>query len=169
MTTAVYPGTFDPPTRGHLDLMVRGARLFDRLVVAVGGNSAKDPIFRSDERVGLLREATEGLANVEVESFDGLIVDYVRRKGASVILRGIRTFSDFEYEFGMALTNRAYARDIETVFVMPSEAYSYTSSRLIKEIAALGGDVGAYVTPTVARRLAERLSERAAAAAGGEA
>jgi pantetheine-phosphate adenylyltransferase len=157
--TAVYPGSFDPVTNGHLDIIGRGARIFDRLVVAVAVNFEKRGLFTVPERVEMLRTHTAGLANVEVDSFEGLVVDYVRRRGARVILRGIRTVSDFEYEFQMALTNRSFG-DIETVFVMPSQEYAYLSARLIKEVAALGGDVGHLVPPDVAEALAERLKQR---------
>jgi len=136
---AVYPGTFDPPTKGHLDVIRRGARLFERLIVAVAINPEKEPLFSEDERLTMLRQLTKGIHNVEVASFRGLTVDFCRKRGASVILRGIRTFSDFEYEFQMALTNRVLAPDVETLFVMPSEEFSYLSSSMVKEAVALGG------------------------------
>jgi len=156
---AVYPGSFDPVTNGHLDLIERGARVFDRLVVAVATNYEKRTLFTKAERVAMLRAHTAHLDNVEVDSFKGLVVDYVRGLGARVILRGIRTVSDFEYEFQMALTNRSFA-DIETVFAMPSQEYAYLSARLIKEVAALGGDVSHLVPPDVAKALTERLRQR---------
>lgn len=155
---AVYPGTFDPVTNGHLDLIERGRRRFDRLVVAILRNEEKQPLFSGDERIGLLREATAGFDNVEVDSFDGLLVDNARRMGASVILRGIRALSDFEYELQMALMNRRLAADIETVFLVPSEAYSYVSSRLVREVARLGGDVSELVPPNVVQALERRLA-----------
>jgi pantetheine-phosphate adenylyltransferase len=158
MAKAVYPGSFDPPTHGHLDLIQRGIRLFDELVVAVAMNSEKTPLFTVDERKNMLRELTLPIKNVRIDSFDGLVVDYVRELKCSVILRGLRTVSDFEYEYQMALTNRSLAREVDTVFVMPNEKYSYVSSRLIKEAAALGGDVASFVPPLVLKLLEERLS-----------
>lgn len=161
MTVAVYPGSFDPMTNGHLDLIQRGARVFDRLIVAVAVNAAKAPLFTVAERLAILRRHAAALANVEVDHFDGLLVDYCRRRDARVILRGLRTVSDFEYEFQMALTNRSYA-DIETVFVMPSQEYAFVSARLLKEIAVLGGDTSRFLPPEVANVLSQRLR-----AAGG--
>lgn len=160
--TAVYPGTFDPITHGHMDVIARGAKLFDRLVVAVAVNIGKSPIFSVDERLEMIREAVEerGLTGVEVVRFDGMIVDFVRSVGSSVLLRGIRTLSDWESEFQMALTNRDLAPDIETVFVMASLEYSYVSSRLIREVATLGGEVEKFLPPGAARRIRERTLER---------
>ena len=163
MGIAVYPGSFDPVTNGHLDIIARGARIFERLIVAVAINFEKRGLFTVAERVEMLRAHLKDLQNVEVDSFQGLVVDYVRRRGARVILRGIRTVSDFEYEFQMALTNRSFG-DIETLFVMPSQEYAYLSARLIKEIAALGGDVSHLVPPDVAKSLAERLQQNPDAA-----
>jgi pantetheine-phosphate adenylyltransferase len=153
---AVYPGTFDPPTNGHLDLVHRAARLFHHVTVAILDNPAKQPLFAVDERVDMLEQATKKLPNVSVDVFGGLLVDYVRRVGATVVVRGIRAVSDFEYEFQMALMNRRLDDDIETVFMMPAEAYSYVSSRLIKEIASLGGSVKGLVPPLVEKRLKAR-------------
>ncbi len=151
---AVYPGSFDPITNGHVDLIERGARLFDRIVVAVLANEAKTPLFTAAERVQIIREVLRGHDNVEVDTFDGgLLVDYAERKGASVIVRGLRAVSDFEYEFQMALMNRRLDHAIETVFMMPAEQYTYTSSRLIKEVFRLGGEVGGLVPPIVEDRL----------------
>jgi pantetheine-phosphate adenylyltransferase len=151
---AVYPGSFDPITNGHVDIIERGARLFDRIVVAVLANETKTPLFSAAERVQIIREVLRGHANVEVDTFDGgLLVDYAERKGASVIVRGLRAVSDFEYEFQMALMNRRLDHDIETVFMMPAEQYTYTSSRLIKEVFRLGGEVGGLVPPLVEDRL----------------
>jgi len=158
MAKAVYPGSFDPPTFGHLDLIQRGVRLFDELIVAVAVNSEKTPTFSVAERQSMLRELTLPMASVRIDAFDGLVVDYVRREKCGVILRGLRTVSDFEYEYQMALTNRSFAREVDTVFVMPNEKYSYVSSRLIKEAVALGGDVAAFVPPLVLKLLEERLS-----------
>ncbi|MGD9902267.1 MAG: pantetheine-phosphate adenylyltransferase [Vicinamibacterales bacterium] len=154
---AVYPGSFDPITNGHVDIIERGARLFDRLVVGVLANEAKTPLFSAAERVQMIRAALAGRDNVEVDTFDGgLLVDYARRQGASVVIRGLRAVSDFEYEFQMALMNRRLDHDIETVFMMPAEQYTYTSSRLIKEVVRLGGDVRGLVPPLVEERLRER-------------
>ena len=157
MTLAVYPGTFDPVTYGHLDLVERGSRLADELVIAILRNEDKQPMFTVDERMEFLREAVAKYPNVSVDSFDGLLVDYARRRGASVILRGLRAVSDFEYELQMAMMNRRLAPSLETAFLMPNEAWSYVSSRLVREVARLGGDVSGLVPPNVARALKERL------------
>lgn len=157
MSVAVYPGSFDPITNGHLDVIRRGAKIFDRLIVAVADNPAKQALFTKEERVEMIREVTKGFRNVEVDSFDGLVVDYVRRRKAHVILRGIRTISDFEYEYQMALTNRTFAPDIETTFLLTHEEYSFMSSRLIKEAASLGGDVSAFLPKEVEKRLRAKL------------
>jgi pantetheine-phosphate adenylyltransferase len=158
---AVYPGSFDPITNGHVDLIDRGARLFDRLVIAVLVNEAKTPLFNAAERMQMIREVLHGRANVEVDAFDGgLLVDYARRKGAAAIVRGLRAVSDFEYEFQMALMNRRLDHDLETVFLMPAEQYTYTSSRLIKEVVRLGGEVRGLVPPLVEERLRARLAWR---------
>lgn len=157
MARAVYPGTFDPVTNGHLDVIERGARLFDHLLVGVAVNVEKTPLFPAEERVAMIRNEVAGMANVEVEALSGLVVDHARKVGCDVILRGLRTVSDFELEFQMALTNRSFAPDVETVFVMPNERYAYTSSRLIKEAVSLGGDVSAFLPRAVLRRLMERL------------
>jgi len=159
MLEAVYPGTFDPPTRGHLDVIERGAKIFEKLIVAVGHNPQKSPVFSVDERLEMLREEIAGLANVTVDTFEGLLVDYVRRVGARVILRGIRTLSDIEHEFQMALTNRV-AGDVETVFVMASQEYAFIDSGLIKQVTRFGGDTSAFVSPGVACRLREKLSSK---------
>src|SRR3989338_4445780 len=141
MSEAIYPGSFDPVTNGHLDVIRRGLRVFDRLTIPLADNPAKQPTFTKDERIDLLKKVTRDMKNVAIDSFDGLLVDYARRKKVHVILRGIRTISDFEYEYQMALTNRTFAGDIETVFVMTHEEYSFVSSRLIKEAVGMGGDV----------------------------
>ena len=159
MAVAVFPGSFDPPTNGHLDVIVRGSRLFERLIVAVAINYEKQGLFTVPERVAMLRRHTAGIANVEVDSFEGLVVDYARRRGAAVLLRGIRTVSDFEYEFQMALANRSLA-DVETLFVVPSPECAFLSARLIREIAALGGNVSHMVPPDIAQQLAERLRRK---------
>jgi pantetheine-phosphate adenylyltransferase len=156
LRVAVFPGSFDPLTNGHVDIIHRGARLFDRIVVAILMNSDKQPLFSVGERVEILRECFAGESNVEVETFDGLLVDYIKRRQASVIVRGLRAVSDFEYETQMALMNRHLNPAVETVFMMPSEQYTYVSSRLVKEVAALGGSVSGLVPPLVESRLAAR-------------
>jgi len=160
---AIYPGSFDPPTNGHLDLIGRGAKIFDKLVVAILRNSDKNPLFTVDERLEMLRECTSQWENVRVESFEGLLVDYARSCGAQAVLRGIRAVSDYEYELQMAWMNRKLDSTLETVFMMPAGAYSYLSSRLVCEIAALGGAVGNLIPASVESRLRERLgvAERA--------
>lgn len=155
----VYPGTFDPITRGHLDIIERGLNLFDLLIVAVAGSQSKAPLFGVKERLEIIGQEIKDYKNVRVESFDGLLIDYVRRKEARTVLRGLRVISDFEYEFQMALINRKLDPDVETVFMMTSENYAAVSSRFIKEIARLGGDVGAFVTPGVARKLKEKYEK----------
>jgi len=159
LNRAVYPGTFDPVTYGHLDVIERGLVTFDELVVAVAANPAKPTLFSLQERVEMLREVLAGTPSLVVESYMGLTVDYVRHLGARVILRGIRTVSDFEFEFQMALTNRVIAPDIETVFIMPSQDTAFLSSRLVKEVAGLGGDATKFVPESIARRLEERMGQ----------
>jgi len=154
---ALYPGTFDPVTRGHLDLIRRGLDLFGSLQVAVALSKSKDTLFTVDERVAMLKEETADWEGVSVVSFRGLVVDHCRAQSIQVILRGVRTISDFEYEYQMALTNRALEEKIETVFVMPSEEYSFVSSRLIKEVYASGGDLGRFLTPAVRSALVSAL------------
>ncbi len=154
---AVYPGSFDPITNGHLDLIARGAMLFDRLIVAVLRNTGKEPLFTAEERVAMLREVTCDYLNVEVDCFDGLLVDYAARKGATVLLRGIRAISDYEYELQMALMNRRLRPEIETVFLMAGEAFSFISSRLVKEVLALGGKISDLVPPVVEAHLKSRV------------
>jgi len=153
---AVFPGSFDPITNGHLDIVDRGLGVFDRVRMAILMNPEKQPLFSVEERVEIIREAYRGNARVEVDTFSGLLVDYARRVGASVIIRGIRAISDFEYEFQMALMNRRLDPRIETVFMMPAESYSYVSSRLVKEVFQLGGRVTDLVPPVVERRLCEK-------------
>lgn len=153
----IYPGTFDPLTYGHLDLIERGVRVVDHLVVAVLRNEHKAPLFPVEERMEMLAEATAKYGNVEIDSFDGLLVDFAMRKQAGVILRGIRAISDYEYELQMALMNRRLAPDIETMFMMAGEAYSFISSRLVKEVFGLGGEIAGLVPPGVEARLQRRL------------
>ena len=157
---AIYPGSFDPLTNGHVDIIHRGARLFDQIVIAVLVNLEKAPLFTVPERVDILREAFRGRANVEVDTFDGLLVDYARRRGASVIVRGLRAVSDFEFEMQMALMNRRLNGEVETVFMMPAEPYTYVSSRLVKEVVALGGSVTNLVPSLVESRLREKRHAR---------
>jgi pantetheine-phosphate adenylyltransferase len=153
---AIYPGSFDPITNGHLDLIERGAKLVDRLIVSILRNDSKQPLFTVEERMEMLQEVIGGFPNVEVDCFDGLLVDYAARKEATVILRGIRAISDYEFELQMALMNRRLGPDIETVFLMAGEAYSYISSRLVKEVFGLGGNISGLVPPTVEARLRKR-------------
>jgi pantetheine-phosphate adenylyltransferase len=160
-TVAIYPGTFDPLTNGHVDIIARGARLFDRIIVAVLVNAEKSPLFTMTERVEIARSVFTGLPNVEVDTFDGLLVDYVERRGAQVIVRGLRAVSDFEFEFQMALMNRRLNDKIETVFMMPAEQYSYISSRLIKEVFSLGGRVHGLVPDMVEQRLRDKVARAA--------
>jgi len=159
----VYPGSFDPITNGHLDLIERGARMFDGLVVAVLTNIEKEPFFTVNERVEMLREVTRHIPNVTVDTFSGLLVDYAKRTKARAILRGIRAFSDYEYELQMALMNRKLEPTVETVFLMPAESYTYVSSRLVKEILVHGGSVKNLVPPLVEQRLRDKLAARRAA------
>ena len=150
---SIYPGSFDPLTNGHLDLIERGARLFDRLIVAILRNENKASLFSVEERADMLRESVKHLPNVSVETFNGLLVKFAAEKGARLILRGIRAVSDYEYELQMALMNRKLHPEMETVFMLPGEAYSYVSSRLVKEVYRLGGDVSDLVPPVVEQRL----------------
>ena len=152
-TLAVYPGSFDPLTNGHVDIIERGARLFDRIIVAIAVNAEKAPMFTMAERVEIAREVFRNHPNVEVDTFEGLLVNYVERRKANVIVRGLRAVSDFEYEMQMALMNRELAHTIETVFMMPAAQYSFISSRLIKEVFALGGKVHGLVPELVEKRL----------------
>jgi pantetheine-phosphate adenylyltransferase len=155
---AVYPGSFDPITNGHVDIIARGARLFDRIIIAVLVNSDKRPVFSIEERVETAREVFRTEPTVEVDAFEGLLIDFARQKGASVIVRGLRAVSDFEYEFQMALMNRRLAPDIETVYMMPAAAYTYISSRLVREVFTLGGAVGGLVPEAVEARLRRKFS-----------
>lgn len=156
MKHCIYPGTFDPVTNGHLDVLARAARLFERVTVAVALSTTKTPLFSAAERVELVRANVGKMPNVEVVSFDGLLVDFARQQKAHAIIRGLRALSDFEFEFNMALMNRHLEPQVETLFVMPKEAYSYTSSTLVKQIAKLGGDVGNFVPNNVAAALKQQ-------------
>jgi pantetheine-phosphate adenylyltransferase len=155
---AIYPGTFDPPTNGHLDLIQRGARLFDRLTVAILVNPVKNPLFTVEERVEMLEEVAHSLGNVSVATFDGLMVEFARQQGASAVLRGIRAISDYEHEFQMALMNRRLAPEIETVFLQPAGRYSFVSSRMVKEVFSFGGDITGLAPPNVLKRLRARIN-----------
>lgn len=154
---AIYPGSFDPVTYGHIDLIKRASKLFDKVIVAVAHNLDKSPLFSIPERVAMLRAVTKGIKGIVVDDFECLAVDYVRAKKSSVLIRGLRMLSDFEYEFCMALTNRKFAPDIETIFLMPKEEYAYISSRMIKEAAALGAHVKDFVPPLVEKELKRKL------------
>jgi pantetheine-phosphate adenylyltransferase len=164
MRIAIYPGSFDPLTNGHLDVVQRAAKLFDRVIVAVAKNESKHPLFTLDERKALVKKAVAHLPHVETDAFDGLLVEYVAARKASAIVRGLRAVSDFEFEFQLALMNRKLDENIETIFMMPKDTYTFLSSRIVKEIARLGGDVGAFVPAHVQtalrRKLAPQTSKR---------
>lgn len=149
MRTVIYPGSFDPLTNGHLDVVQRAAKLFDRVVVAVAKNDGKHPLFTIEERLKLVQQSVRRLPNVEADTFDGLLVDYVMRRSAQAVLRGLRAVSDFEFEFQLALMNRKLNERVETIFMMPKDTYVFLSSRMVKEIAQLGGDVSAFVPAPV--------------------
>lgn len=157
MRTAIYPGSFDPLTNGHLDVVQRAAKLFDRVVVAVAENESKHPLFTLDERVTLVRKAIAKIPNARADSFNGLLVDYVAQQKAQAIVRGLRAVSDFEFEFQLALMNRKLDEDIETIFMMPKDTYTFLSSRIVKEIARLGGDVSSFVPAPVQAALMKKL------------
>ena len=161
MLTVVYPGTFDPFTRGHEDLVRRAARLFDRVVVGIAASESKRPMFTLDERIAMAREVLADLPNATVTGFSSLLMAFVHDQGARAILRGLRAVSDFEYELQMAMMNRRLAPDVETAFLMPNEAYSYLSSRLVREVARLGGDIGGLVPPNVERAFEKKFGPRA--------
>jgi len=157
MRSVIYPGSFDPLTNGHLDVIQRAARLFDRVVVAVARNEGKQPLFTAAERLELVRGSVAGMANVEADTFDGLLVEYVLQRGACAIVRGLRAVSDFEFEFQLALMNRKLKPEVETIFMMPKDTYTFLSSRLVKEIARLGGDVSQFVPPNIEAALKTKL------------
>ncbi len=157
MKTAIYPGTFDPITNGHLDILERALKLFDKVIVTVARNSAKQPLFTAEERLTMIREAVRGLEGVEIDSFDGLLVEYARKKKATAVVRGLRAISDFEYELQMALMNRRLDDELVTVFLMPNEKYTYLNSSVVREIARHHGDVRDFVPQYVFRKLSEKM------------
>jgi pantetheine-phosphate adenylyltransferase len=156
MKIAIYPGTFDPVTNGHLDILERALKLFDKVIITIARNTVKNPLFTEEERLALLRQATKKFHNVEVDSFDGLLVEYVQKKNAISVVRGLRAMTDFEYELQMALMNRKLDEKMETVFLMPNEKYTYLSSNFVREIARLGGDVSKFVPPVVLKALRQK-------------
>ena len=159
LKTAIYPGSFDPITNGHIDLIERATQIFDKVIVAVANNPQKKALFTIQERLEMIKQTTKDIQGIEVESFDGLVIDFARKRKVNVLIRGLRMLSDFEYEFQMALTNRRLARTIETMFLMPSEQYAFTSSTLLKEAAALGADLSSFIPAFVEKRLKERLKK----------
>ncbi len=158
---AVYPGTFDPITYGHIDIIKRAAKIFDELIVAVAENASKNPLLSTVERMELLKQAVRGMKNVKVESFNELMVDYVQSRKIKVVVRGLRMISDFEYEFQMALTNRRLNENIEVIFMMPNQSYSFLSSKLIKEVAVLGAKLSEFLPPFVEKKLKEKFKKQA--------
>ena len=156
-TTAIYPGTFDPITNGHIDLAERASKLFDQVIVAIAENPAKEPIFSLSERLRLGREVLSHVVNVQVQSFSGLLIDYMKQNNSRIVIRGLRAVTDFEYEFQLAAMNRQLYDEIETVFLTPSENYTFVSASLVKEIASLGGDVSKFLQPTVLKALQDKL------------
>ncbi len=159
MRTAIYPGTFDPITNGHIDIIERALKLFDKVIITVARNSAKNPLFSEEERMVLIKDAVRHLKGVEVDSFDGLLVDYARKKKATAFVRGLRAISDFEYELQMALMNRKLNEDLVTVFLMPHEKYTYLNSSIVREIARHAGNVKDFVPPNVLRKLEEIMAQ----------
>jgi pantetheine-phosphate adenylyltransferase len=159
MRTAIYPGSFDPLTNGHLDVLQRASKLFDRVIVAIALNESKNPLFSLDERLALMKPAISRMRNVKADVFEGLLVEYAAREKAQAIVRGLRAVSDFEFEFQMALMNRKLDQKIETIFMMPKETYTFISSRIVKEIARLGGDVSPFVPPHVEAALKKKLKD----------
>lgn len=156
---AIYPGSFDPVTFGHIDLIKRGTRIFDEVIVAVSHHTQKQSFFTMDERVSMLKEATQKIKGIKIETFEGLVIDYARKKKINVLIRGLRMISDFEYELQMALTNRRLGKTIETVFLMPSEGYSFLSSTLIKEAASLGADLSSFVPSNVIEKFKQHYKK----------
>jgi pantetheine-phosphate adenylyltransferase len=160
MRTAIYPGTFDPITNGHIDIIQRALKLFDKVIITIARNSAKDPLFSEVERLVMIKEAVRDLKGVEVDTFDGLLVSYARRKKATAFVRGLRAISDFEYELQMALMNRKLNEDLVTVFLMPNEKYTYLNSSIVREIASHGGNVSKFVPPHVLKELKKKFSSK---------
>ena len=156
MKIAIYPGTFDPVTNGHIDILERALKLFDKVIITIARNTVKNPLFTEEERITLLRQVTKRYKNVEVDSFEGLLVDYVQKRNAIAVVRGLRAMTDFEYELQMALMNRKLDEKMETVFLMPNEKYTYLSSNFVREIARLGGDVSKFVPPVVLKALQQK-------------
>jgi pantetheine-phosphate adenylyltransferase len=160
MRTVIYPGSFDPITNGHLDVIQRAAKLFDRVIVAIAKNESKHPLFSLAERGDLVSRSVQELTNVETDTFTGLLIEYVERQAGHAIIRGLRAVSDFEFEFQLALINRKLNERIETIFMMPKDTYTFLSSRIVKEVASLGGDVGAFVPPHVKSALSAKIAKR---------
>ena len=160
MRTAIYPGSFDPLTNGHLDLIQRAAKLFDQVIVAIAKNESKRPLFTLDERLEMVAHGIKSLPNVSADTFEGLLVNYAENRSGQAIIRGLRAVSDFEFEFQLALMNRKLNERIETIFMMPKDTYTFLSSRIVKEIARLGGDVSTFVPPQVCAALARKLSKK---------
>jgi pantetheine-phosphate adenylyltransferase len=160
MRRAIYPGSFDPVTNGHVDVVERARKLFDEVIVAVASNDEKQPLFTLEERIDFLRDSLGKIDNVRITHFDGLLVDFAQAQQAGAVIRGLRAISDFEFEFQMALMNRKLKGEVETIFLMPKEEYTYLSSRIVKEIARLGGDVSSFVPAAVAKMLAAKLRKR---------
>ena len=160
MRTVIYPGSFDPLTNGHLDVIQRAAKLFDQVIVAIAKNESKRPLFTLDERLELVADGVKTIPNVSAEIFEGLLVSYVEKRAGQAIIRGLRAVSDFEFEFQLALMNRKLNERIETIFMMPKDTYTFLSSRIVKEIARLGGDVSSFVPPQVCAALARKLAKR---------
>ena len=159
MKIAIYPGTFDPVTNGHIDILERALKLFDKVIITIARNTAKNPLFTEEERIMLLRQVTKRFKNVEVDSFEGLLVEYVEKRGAISVVRGLRAMTDFEYELQMALMNRKLDETMETIFLMPNEKYTYLSSNFVREIARLGGDVSKFVPPVVLKALHQKIKK----------
>ena len=160
MNKAIYPGSFDPVTLGHLDIIERTSKMFDRVIIGVLNNKSKSPLFSVEERVNMLKEVTANLPNVEVQSFEGLLIDFVRKNDARVIVRGLRAITDFEYELQMAQTNRVIAPEVDTIFLTTNLKYSYLSSSIVKEIAEFDGEISAFLHPAVAEKVREKLTAR---------